>query len=106
MNVGDQCKKNFRENKSHVYLKTETKGDDIREKIKDNKIIMISVKSKAVKGHAAKLKEKFTYALKESNYGNMDHKEEKNQFINLQKRMGKIIIKLATLKISVCLNIQ
>ena len=67
---------------------------------------MISVQIKVLKEHASKLKEKFTYALKEANDGNMYQKEEKNQFLNLQERMDKIILKLATLKISVRLNIQ
>ena len=44
---------------------------------------MISFQSKVLKYHAEKLKEKFTYALKEDNYGNLDHKEDKNQFLNL-----------------------
>ena len=66
---------------------------------------MISVQSKALKVHAEKSKEKFTYALKEANDGNLDQKEEKNQLLDFQERMGKIILKLATLKISVCLNI-
>ena len=96
----------FKENKSHVYLKTETKGDDIREEIKDNTITMISVQSKALKVHAEKLKVKFTYALKEANDGNLDQKEEKNQLLHLQKGMGEIILKLAILKILVRLNIQ
>ena len=61
---------------------------------------MISVQSKALKGNTEKLKKRFTYALKEANDGNMDHKEEKNQFLHLQERMGKIILKLAILKIS------
>ena len=64
---------------------------------------MISVQRKARKGHAAKSKEKFTYSLKEANDGNLDQKEDKNQ---LHERMGEIILKLATLNILVCLNIQ
>ena len=67
---------------------------------------MISVQSKALNGHAEKLKGVFTYALKEANDVNMDQKEEKNQFLNLQERMGQIILKLATLKISARLNVQ
>ena len=67
---------------------------------------MISVQSKALKVHAEKSKEKFTYELKEANDGNLDQKEEKNKFINLKGKMGKIILKIATLKISACLNIQ
>ena len=50
---------------------------------------MISLKIKALKGHAAKSKEKFTYALKEANDGYLDKKEEKNQLPNLQERIGK-----------------
>ena len=37
-----------------------------------------------LKGHAEKLKEKLTYALKEANDGNLDHKEDKNQALDLQ----------------------
>ena len=69
-------------------------------------MIMISVQSKVLKGHAANLKEIFTYAPKEANNLNLDNKEEKNQLINFQERMGKIILKLAILKISIRLNIQ
>ena len=67
---------------------------------------MISVQRKALEGNAEKLKEKFTYALKEANDGNLDQKEEKKQFLNLQERMGNIFLKIVTLKISVRLNIQ
>ena len=67
---------------------------------------MISIQSKALKCRAEKLRGNLTYALKEDNYGNLDQKEEKNQLLNLQERMGKIILKLATLKISACLNFQ
>ena len=35
---------------------------------------MIYVQSKSLKGHAEKLKENFTCALKEANYVNMDQK--------------------------------
>ena len=66
---------------------------------------MISVQSKSLKGHAEKLKEYFTYELKEANDGNLDQKEEKNQLLNFQERMVKIILKPATLNISVSLNI-
>ena len=59
-----------------------------------------------MKDHAEKLKGKFTYALKEANYGNMYQKDEKNQLLNLQERMSKIILELGTLKISDRLNIQ
>ena len=61
---------------------------------------MISFQIRAWKGVAAKLKGNFTYLLKEANDGNLDHKEEKNQLLNFQERMGKIILKLAILKIS------
>ena len=67
---------------------------------------MISVQSKLFKVHAAKLKGKFTNALKGDNDGNMDQKEEKNQFLYLQEHIGIIILKLPTLKISVGLSIQ
>ena len=67
---------------------------------------MISVQIKSLKGHAEKLKEYFTYELKEANDGNLDQKEEKNQLLNFQERMSKIILKLATLKISAHFNIQ
>ena len=72
------------ENKAHVYFKTETKGDGTRKKLKDRAIRMISVQRKAMKGHAENLKEKLNYALKEANYANLDHKEEKNQVLNFQ----------------------
>ena len=90
----------------HVYLKIETKGDDTREEIKDNTIIIISFQREALKVHVEKLKEKFTYALKEANDVDLNQKEEKNQFLNFQEQMGKIILKIATLKISVRSNIQ
>ena len=45
------------ENKSHIDLKTETRGDDTIKEIKDNTIRMISAQSKSFKVHAAKLKE-------------------------------------------------
>ena len=66
---------------------------------------MIFVQSKSLKGYAKKLKGKFTYAMKEANDENMDQEEEKNQFLNLQERIDKIFLKLATLKISFHLNI-
>ena len=50
--------------KDHVDLKLETKGDEIREQIEDNSIRTIFVQSKALKGHAAKLKEQLNYSLK------------------------------------------
>ena len=44
---------NFPEdNKSLVYLKTETKGDYIRNEIEDNTIRIIYFQSNALKGHA------------------------------------------------------
>ena len=52
------------------------------------------------------MKEKFNYVLEEDNYLHLDQREEKNQFLILQERMVKITLKLATLKISVHLNIQ
>ena len=52
------------ENKYHVDLKTQTKGNDIREEIKDNSIRIISVQSKELKGHAEKLKEELNYVMK------------------------------------------
>ena len=67
--------KNFsEENKSHVDLKKETKVDDIREEIEDNTIRIISVQSKALKGHAEKSKENLNYALKEANDEKLSHK--------------------------------
>ena len=39
-------------NKSHIVFKTETKGDDIREKIEDNTIRMIFFQIQALKGYA------------------------------------------------------
>ena len=92
--------------KSHVYLKTETKGDDIREEIKDNTISIISVQSKSFKVHAETLKEKLNYALKEANNVKLYKKEGKYQVLNAQEWMGKTILKLTTLKISARLNMQ
>ena len=45
------------ENKSHIDLKTETRGYDTIKEIKDNTIRMISAQSKSFKVHAEKLKE-------------------------------------------------
>ena len=59
-----------------------------------------------MKGYSEKIKEKFTYVLKEDNDRNLDQNEEKNQFLNLQERIGKIILKLETLNSSSRLNIQ
>ena len=60
--------------------------------MKDNTIIIISAQRNVLKDHAENLKGKFTYALKEANDGNLDHKEEKNQLLNFQEQMGKIIL--------------
>ena len=43
---------NFPGGKYHIYLKTETKGDDTIKEVKDNGILIISVQSKALKRHA------------------------------------------------------
>ena len=59
-----------------------------------------------MKGHAEKLKKELSYAVNEANDEKLDQKEEKVQILNLQERMDKIILKLATLKISTCFNIQ
>ena len=45
---------------------------------------MISFQSKVVKGHAAKLKEKLNYALKEANDAKLDQKERKCQVLNFK----------------------
>ena len=45
-------------------------------------------------------------ALKEANDKKLDQKEEKDQVLDLHEQMGKTILKLGTLKISECLNIQ
>ena len=85
-------------------LKTETKGDDIREEIEYNTISIISVQIKALKVHAEHFKEKFNYTLKESNGEKLAHREEKNQVLGLQECTNKTILKLATLKSSTRLN--
>ena len=41
-----------------------------------------------MKGYVENLKEILTYELKEANDGNLDQKEEKNQLLNLQERIG------------------
>ena len=71
------------EKKYHVELKIETKGNDIREEIKDNTIRRIYVQSNALKDHEAKSKEKFNYALKEANDAKLAQKEEKDQGLDL-----------------------
>ena len=85
-------KKKIEGGKAHVDLKIETKGYDIREKIKDNTIRIISVQSKALKGHAENLKERFNYALKEATYAKLTHKDERYQVLDLLERMGKTIL--------------
>ena len=97
---------NFSERKNHLELKTETKGDDIKEEIKYHKIRIISFQNKALKGHAEHLKENFNCALKEANNAKLSQKEEKDVVLDLQKRMEKATPKLATLKSSIYLNMQ
>ena len=98
---------NFKqENKFHVDLKTETKGDYIRNEIEDNSIRITSVQIKALKVHAEKLKERLNYTLKEANDAKLAQKQEKDQFLNAQEQMSKTIQKIVTLKISGHLNIQ
>ena len=82
--------RNFSEGKkSHVDLKTETKGDYIREEIEDNTITSVSVKSQELKGHAEKLKERLNYALKEANDEKLAEKEENDHMLDLQEHRGK-----------------
>ena len=57
--------------------------------MKDNAIKIIYVQSKVVKGHAAKLKEKLNYALKEANDAKLDQKEERDQLLALQENTEK-----------------
>ena len=45
---------------------------------------MISIQIRALKGHTERLKDNFTYSLKEANDKNMEQKEENNQLLNLQ----------------------
>ena len=59
-----------------------------------------------MKGNAEKSKEKLNYALKEDNYAKLDQKEEKDQVVDSQERMYKIILKLAFLKSSTRLNMK
>ena len=42
-------------NKSHIVFKTETKGDDIREKIEDNTIRMIFFPNTGIEGLCIKV---------------------------------------------------
>ena len=67
---------------------------------------MIYVQIKALKGHAEKLKEKLNYALKEDNDTKLSQKEERGQVLDLQEHTETIILELATLKRSTCLNMQ
>ena len=46
------------------------------------------------------------YALKEANDAKLDQKEVEQKALNAQEQMGRTIVKLATLKISVGLNMQ
>ena len=62
------------ERKTHVYLKKETKGDDIINKIKDNTKRVISRQRTALKVRAKKLKFRFNYALKKANDAKLDQK--------------------------------
>ena len=64
----------FQRKKASVDLKIETKGYYTREEVKDNKIRRISVQRKALKGHAANLKEKLNYALKEADDAKLSQK--------------------------------
>ena len=66
---------------------------------------MISVENKALKGHAENLKEKLNYTLKRDSYENQ---LRKRRIINcfICKNPWKKILKLETLKISFCLNVQ
>ena len=72
------------ENKSHVDLKTETKGERIRKEIKDKVIRIISVQIKALKVRAVNLKEEFNYALKEDNYSKLAQKYKKYPVLYFQ----------------------
>ena len=55
-------------------LKTETKGDDIREKIEDKAIRIIAFQNKALKVYAKHLKENLNYALTEAYSEKLDQK--------------------------------
>ena len=80
-----------KENKAQVDLKTETKGDYIKEDIKYNEIRIIYFQIKALKAQK-KLKITLNYALKEDNYAKLVHKEEKNQALGFQEPMDKTIL--------------
>ena len=98
---------NFSEGKqSPIDIKTETTGYHIIEEVEDNAIRRIYVQKKALKCHAAKLKQMFNYELKEANDEKVAQKEAKDQFFDLQKCIDKTVLKLATLKSSAHLNMQ
>ena len=67
---------------------------------------IISVKSKALKGHAEKLNKNLNYALKEANDAKLAQKEERDQVLDLQQRITKTILKQSTMKSFACLNIE
>ena len=94
------------ENKYHVDFKTEIKGYYIRGEEEYNTTGIISIQSKALKGHAEKLKEKLNYALKEANDAKLAQKEEKEQMINFKERMDKPPLKLSTPRRSNRLNLK
>ena len=50
---------------------------------------IISVQSKALKGHGENVKENLNYALKEANDVKLAQKYEKYQVLNFQGRMDK-----------------
>ena len=76
------------------------------EEIKDYAMKIISVKSKALKGHAEKLSENFNYALKQANDVKLAHKQQRDQVIYFQERMDKTILKLSTLNSFARLNMK
>ena len=53
---------------------------------------MISVQIKSLKGHAEKLKEKLSNALKDASDANLAQKEGKYQVLDLKYRMYKTIL--------------
>ena len=67
---------------------------------------MIYIKSKALEGHAEKLKEELNYALNKANDEKIAQKQEQYQRIYLQEYMEKTILKLATLTSSTHFNMQ
>ena len=72
----------------------------------DNTLRIIYVQSKALKGHVEKSKEDLNCALKEANDVKPEQGKEKNQVIDLQARMYKTVLNLATLKSSTRSNMQ